>query len=110
MQFLTKIKINSLSMNANERYRVISELSHLNVQLSSRLHTIEIDKNLKESYESTFKNSKFFTNKEMNNVLRARTLIDELSYKDQTLADYVTVAVLASLIPTSLLIRAGDMV
>ncbi|MFA6743730.1 MAG: DNA methyltransferase, partial [Candidatus Neomarinimicrobiota bacterium] len=77
-------------------------------RIISDLDKFEEDKHLKESYTNLFNSSKYFDDKVFINILRLRSYIDVLKLEDELLADTITIAALAGLIPVSLLKKAGD--
>ncbi|MDN3512979.1 MAG: hypothetical protein NG747_01110 [Candidatus Brocadia sp.] len=63
---------------------------------------------MKESYNLIFVDSKYFEDSVLIQLLRLRSFIDIVKLEGELLADTITIAVLASLIPVSFLKKAGD--
>jgi tRNA G10 N-methylase Trm11 len=109
LQFLTQVKIQALKIDEENRKRISEALHALANNYKNLLSTAKVDHELELSYFSTFGNSQYFTTDTFTNVLKARSIIDELYYLDEVLADFLTIATLASLVPASLTKRAGDL-
>lgn len=109
LQFLTQAKIHALHLSPRERQATASALKELSNTLSRGLRSTQPDRLLSVAYESCFGASEFFGPSAFNAVLRARTLLDDIACDDPRLSEFATVAALASLIPSSLLKRAGDL-
>lgn len=109
LQFLTASKIVALRLSNRERKHVVTNLAELAETLNSRISASAKDINLQRSYIAVFGNSIFFENDIYGDVLRCRTLIDDIYRTDPNTAQFFTVAVLRSLIPASRMIRRGDL-
>lgn len=109
LQFLIKVKAQALVMDDQSRKSISDALRELASNYKGHLSSVSEDRRLESSYNSTFGDSKFFFEESFKKVLRARVVIDELYYTDPILADFLTIATLASLIPASSLKRAGDL-
>ena len=109
LQLLTQVKIQALTMDEENRKRVSQSLCALSNNYGRLLSAAEEDRELELSYYSTFGESRYFTDDSFKKVLKARHVIDELYYSDEVLADFLTVATIAALIPASLTKRAGDL-
>jgi len=109
LQLLTQIKIQALTIDEKHRKKLSESLRTLSREYKPILSSAGEDRELEISYLSVFGDSRFYSGEAFKKVLKARVVIDELYYTDPILADYLTLATLASLIPTSLLKRAGDL-
>lgn len=109
LQFLIQTKINASALTTKKRLQIVESLNNLKLQIGNQIKESKKDIKLSDSYGRSFGKSKFFDNETLDLVLRARTFIDELSYSNQLISDVVLVAILNSLIPSSLLQRAGDL-
>jgi hypothetical protein len=109
MAFIIQTKLEILAMNASRRHLLSSKISNLAKQLKSRTCKAKADAGLRASYVSTFGNSVFFDDTVLENVLKLRTLADEILEEDRALGNCLVLAVLASLITSSRLKRAGDL-
>ena len=68
----------------------------------------EEDKVLREAYKTLFADSKYFADETLTQILKLRSYIDIVKLEDELLADTLTIAVLACLLPVSHLKKAGD--
>ena len=109
LQFLTASKVIALQLRDKERAGLAADLQVLANMLDEQLDESRSDTQLRYTYETTFGESEFFDKDVFENVLRCRTLIDNIGCTDPVAARFLTVAVLRSLIPASRLIRRGDL-
>lgn len=109
MQFLIDAKVRALSLDTKQRSRTSGDLASLAGDLRERLSACEPDASLDLAFSRTFGSSAFFSEGAYRQVLQARTLIDRLACDDPLVARFATVAALASLVPSSLLRKAGDL-
>jgi len=109
LQFLTEAKTLALTMDNQVRRRVSKALRELSGNYRALILSAKKDRELESSYVSTFGDSHYYSEEVFRKVLRARSVIDDLYCTDPVLADFLTLATLASLIPASLLKRAGDL-
>ena len=108
LQFLTASKVVALQLPDRERVGLVADLLALVDTLDERLDKIRPDDHLKRTYKAVFRESAFFDKDVFEDVLRCRTLIDDIGCADLIAARFLTIAVLRSLIPASRLIRRGD--
>lgn len=108
LQYLVSVKARSSTLPETARRKLATDLRITAASVGRTLRRSNRDEKLDRSYGSTFGDSKFFDDDVYDKILRSRTLIDELSCSTLTLAGYLAIAVLASLIPASRLIRRGD--
>lgn len=109
LQFLAKTKIDISTVSEKKRSEIINNLEGIKENLKSLIKNSSPDNNLLSNYSIVFGKSKFFDSKTFNLILRVRTLVDEISYSNQSASNILLVAILNSLIPASLLQRAGDL-
>lgn len=109
LQFLTASKIVALQLPNREREELAEELDTLSETLEERVDSSRQDPLLRRTYCATFGNSEFFDGEVLADVLRCRTLIDNIGWKAPLTARFLTIAVLRALIPASRLIRRGDL-
>lgn len=109
LQFLVRTKVSAAALSEKNRSKILVNLEKFKTEIDLLINESPIDNNLREAYEATFADSKFFDNHTFGLVLKARSLIDEISYTSQLTADIILVAVINSLIPASFLQRAGDL-
>lgn len=108
-QHLIKVKTDALTMKDRARDRVLNLLSEWAAKVDRWLEDGPVDQRLALAYAAAFGRSAFFAPETFSQVLRARTLVDDLACVYPLAADFLAVAVLASLIPASLLKRSGDL-
>ncbi|HEV2708302.1 MAG TPA: hypothetical protein VGV59_20475, partial [Pyrinomonadaceae bacterium] len=108
LQYLIESKINALTADDATRRQWSVALRNLAERLPTSLDKTLPDRQLRETYTATFGDSRFFDDDVLTDVLRARSFIDELACAEPSIAQFVTIAVLSSLLPASLLIRRGD--
>lgn len=109
MAFIIQTKLEILAMNEKDRRLLANKISSLRKVLNARVRSANPDLGLRKSYTSTFGDSVFFDENTLENVLRLRTVTDEVYEDDRSLGACLALAVLASLIPASRLKRAGDL-
>lgn len=108
LQFLIQTKVSILRSSQAVRRKISESLTQVASQILEDLKFFEEDKYLKDSYCTLFGSSIYFDERIYSDILRLRSYIDVIKLKDGLLADAITVAVLACLIPVSLLKKAGD--
>ncbi len=109
LQFLTAAKIRALSVAPGRRRTASERMKALADDWPGELRKVPPSVTLAQTYAATFGRSRFFSDETFDLVLRSRTFLDNLTCQDPFLASLARVAVLASLIPGSLLTRAGDL-
>lgn len=108
LQFICLTKIKVRQLNSTERIKLSKELFRTKNKIK-KLDDHPIDVRLKESYSETFGTSEFFDNNVYEQILKLRSLLDEISLDNPLLSDLVTIAVVSALIPVSKMKRAGDL-
>jgi tRNA G10 N-methylase Trm11 len=108
LQTITDAKLAALAAPEPVRWKLSAELVELASQLERRLAALNPDQSLALTYCKCFGDSQFFDPDAYELVLRSRTLIDDLACTSPQGAQLLLVAVLASLIPASRLVRRGD--
>lgn len=109
LQFLTASKVAALQLRDRERVEAAAGLRTLAEALDERIDESRPDARLRQTYEAAFGASEFFCRAVFEDVLRCRTLIDNIACAAPLTARFLTTAVLRSLIPASRLIRSGDL-
>ena len=107
LQFLTKIK--AKARNAPNKEKIALSLEALLPNLKKNILFHDEDQELQKSYIATFGNSKFFSNEVYTYILKTRTYVNNLFYKDVLVSELMTVAVLSNLVENSYLKRHGDL-
>lgn len=108
LQYLTDAKLLALTFSESTRRQMANSLRQLADQFERLLVKTRPDAELARSYGRAFGESVFFEDTTFDQVLRARAAIDHLACTEPQTARFLTVAVLASLLPASRLIRRGD--
>lgn len=108
LRFLIDTKIKVLKSPVSDRKKLSKNIRSISKKIISKLDGFEQDNQLKNNYNTIFKNSKYFEPEKLIQVLKLRSYIDILKLEDELLADIVTIAALGSLLPISNLKKAGD--
>jgi len=108
LQFLIEVKTTAFNLSGPERERLVERLLELADDLESIVSSQREAADLQDAYEQTFGDSRFFDEPVYRRVLQARNAIDDLACEDPVSAKFLTVAILTSLVPSSRLIRRGD--
>ncbi len=109
LQFLIEVKSLAYSLNSEQRFEVFGELKLLAATLGDRLQSAAPDRLLDWAFRRVFGDSQFFEPEVYGDVLRMRTLLDELACSGFAVARLASIAAISSLVPSSLLIRRGDL-
>jgi tRNA G10 N-methylase Trm11 len=109
LQYLIETKTLALRMDEGTRRKAAEALQRLAGDLAGRLRDVSGDTELRLAYEQSFGASIFFEASVFGEVLKARGVIDHLACEDPLAARFLTVAVVASLVPASRLVRRGDL-
>lgn len=109
LQFLTKIKIDSRNLVGRKKLNIIESLNKILSSLDNFIENSVQNNALLETYIATFGKSKFFDEQTFRSILKSRSLIDTVACSSPLTANLLTIAILSSLIPSSLLQRAGDL-
>ena len=109
LQFLTASKVIALQLRDRDRAGLADELIALADTLDDRIDASRQDSQLWQTYGEAFGGSEFFESDVFAEVLRSRTLIDDIGCAAPLTARFLTIAVLRALIPASRLIRRGDL-
>ncbi len=108
LQFISMTKIRVRRLKSTQRLALASALVQAKDSLT---HLEKFPRNhaLQQAYSQVFGDSLFFADPIYEQVLCARSWVDEVAFADQMLADLITVAILAALVPASQMKRAGDL-
>lgn len=109
LQHLIDIKIKAVTLKDDSRLKLAESLKNISTNFSDIIKEAPPDLGLKDCYANVFGESKFFDDFTFDNVLKSRGMIDHIACSQPLTADFFSVAVIASLVPASLLIRAGDL-
>ena len=108
LQFIIDTKISVLKLSISEREKLSSYLLKITRELPQILDETDVDQQLDKNYKALFGSSIYFDKLTYLYILRVRTYIDKIMLIDTLLGNVVSIAVLASLIPISLLKKQGD--
>ena len=109
LQFVTQTKRSALKLKFSDREKLASTIRNEALALPFHLGSHEPDAALSVAYNRVFQESRYFDDETMRHVLQLRSYADKLDQTSPLLCDIFTVAVLASLVPASLMKRAGDL-
>ena len=109
MAFVIETKLEILGMCQASRRLLSNGVYVFSKQLANRVRKAEPDSELRETYVAAFGASVFFDPSTLEAVLKLRTVADEVIEEDQALGKCLQLAILASLIPSSRMKRAGDL-
>lgn len=109
LQFLVETKAGVLALPPRERTALARVLRSLAAELPDVGQVHPPDRRLADAYSATFGDSEFFPEATLDTVLRLRTWLDSLACTVPEAAAVASVAVIAALIPSSNLVRRGDL-
>ena len=109
LQFVTKAKLLALRLKRADRRKLAGMMRDEALALRFNLGNYEPDEALMVVYSRVFQESRFFDYETLGHILRLRSYADALDETWPLLSRVFTVAVLASLVPASLMKRAGDL-
>ena len=108
LRFLIQCKMDVLTMNVEMRHQKAAHLRELATIILDSSNECPESEELKTAYNNVFRKSVYFPDNQYSKILRLRTFIDELSKEDAVVANLVTVACFACLLPVSYLKKQGD--
>jgi DNA modification methylase len=109
MAFVIATKLAALGLPPAERSVLAATMRKLSGELRGCAAACRPDESLMAAYSASFGPSIFFEDDAMQAFLRLRSLNDEVAAQNPLLGNCMSLAVLAALIPSSLLKRAGDL-
>jgi DNA modification methylase len=110
MALIISTKLRVLQADNVARRLLFNHLSKIADTIEDRLSEVLPDDKLKNSYKSCFESSVYFDDLHFEQILRLRTLEDQIRVENgELVADVFLVAVLSILILSSKLKRAGDL-
>lgn len=109
LQHLIDVKIKALTLKDDKRFRLIENLRDISKKFIPIMKDITPDVELHATYDKTFRDSKFFDDLTYEKVLKSRSLVDYVACDSPISADFLSVAIISSIVPASLLKRAGDL-
>jgi len=99
----------AVRLDSKERDRISTKLENLAELLTTELDFYREDKILLKSFENSFSSKPFFDVNTFSNVLKLRSMADRLLEEDNSVGKLFEIAILGALIPSSLLVRRGDL-
>ncbi|MCY4093220.1 MAG: DNA methyltransferase [Caldilineaceae bacterium] len=109
LQFVTRIKFSVLKLNVSEREELADAILDEAYSLRFNLSRFAPDPLLGDAYSCVFPRSKFFSDDAFQSILQIRTYVDAMGDKWPLLSQVFTLSVLSSIVPSSLMKRAGDL-
>jgi hypothetical protein len=109
LRFLIKTKLSVLRLSWTRRNAIGNFLRSVSQHIVSSIDRYLPSEDLDISYKDVFGSSVYFPQDQYHLLLRCRSYIDDVSKTDVLSADLITVAILSSLIPISLLKKQGDL-
>ena len=103
---LTKLKLSIFNFSIKEKRIIHDNLLDIANNLHKILETTKIDNELFEAYKNVFEKSIYFEPNNFENVLKLSTYYKTI--KDCNISQFLKIAISNSLLPSSLLKRAGD--
>ncbi len=108
LQFLIATKIHILKLDHIDRIELANDLTKVKKNLLKKINKCKIDIALQNNYITLFSKSIYFPENTYNEILKLRSLIDEINLQNVLLGNTLTIAVLACLLPISYLKKVGD--
>lgn len=108
LQFIIETKVSILTSEIQIRTSIADNLKTIANNLENVISGLDIDEQLNKSYKELFKDSVYFDKETYNNILKIRTYIDNIKLTSNMLSDIISIGVISSLIPISLLKKQGD--
>jgi len=109
LQYLVATKVKALTLKDSLKQEIVRTLTPFITGFAQALDAEPPDVSLDFAHIRIFGRSQFFAPDVYQQVLKARSLLDHLACTSPLAADFLTVAVVSSLIPGSRLIRRGDL-
>lgn len=109
LQFLIQAKFRALTLTSSLKQATLDILTQISADFGGRVTREPTDGDLDLAHARVFGRSVFFAQDVYQQVLRSRQMIDKLQCTSPVAAELLTVAVVSSLVPASLLIRRGDL-
>ena len=108
LRYIIETKLHILSLGIEYRSELAHKLQDLSKNISQDISACAPSQDLSTNYLQTFGQSKYFYDDTYSKILRLRTYIDDIAINNSDLANLLTMAVLSTLVPTSLLKKQGD--
>ena len=109
LQRIVSLKEWLRSLSNDSRSKLRERLSTIRSALHEHVAASDRHDFLEASYEPVFGQSSIFPTTTLDQVLRVKTVIENLRTEDSELSNVLEIAVLASIVPASNMQRAGDL-
>ncbi len=106
-QYIIETKLIALTLSEEEKTKLVNELYSISNEITNVLKPSATETDLEKSFKSVFGNTKFFEDHIFKDILSYQCYIS--SIEDENLKRLLTIAGIRSLIPSSLLVRRGDL-
>lgn len=103
---LTNLKLKIFDLSESEKNAIHNNLIQITKDLNQILENTEPDEILYQAYKSVFENSIYFEPDNFDKVLKLSTYFKTI--EDENISQFLKIAICNSLLPSSLLKRAGD--
>lgn len=108
LRFLISSKLEILTMDSERRHQKANRLHEIAENILETSAHCRESRELKNAYQDVFDKSIYFPEDQYHKILRLRTYIDHIAQEDATVANLLTVACFACLLPVSYLKKQGD--
>lgn len=108
-RFVIETKAEALKLSSNDRDHVIDVLRSICSTITTQVKRSAQDKGLQRRLSGALGARPVFDTKTLELLLRLRTFLNKMSEDRPMVAPFLTIAALRSLIPSSLLVRRGDL-
>lgn len=108
-RFVTETKARALSLGEAEREAAITALHATGAALRTAIARHPPDPALRQRLAATLGKRPVFDPRSLDIVLRLRTLLNQAEGETPLIAPFFAVAILRSLVPSSLMVRRGDL-
>lgn len=108
LRFLIQSKMDILTMEVEQRHEKAIFLHQLAGNILAQSSQCQESELLKKAYDDVFGKSVYFPVDQYSKILKLRSYIDNLAQEDHIVANLVTIACFACLLPVSYLKKQGD--
>ena len=108
-QFVTNVKYGILRLDKIQRIELADGMREQADILKLSTNLCEPDTDIKTAYQRVFQRSRYFDEDTLHHLLCLRTYADKLAVNNYMMGRALVVAILASIVPASLMKRAGDL-
>lgn len=108
-RFVIETKAKALTLGDDERVALVADLRSIASRLGTLVGRSPRDVGLQGRQRAALGARAFFDRDTADLVLRLRSLITHIEHEQSSVAPFMTIAALRSLVPSSLLVRRGDL-